>query len=100
MEKYVHNDNIKYANTIGFVLINIMIIQVITGIFLATLYTASTDQAFISVVYINKEINFGYILKNIHTNNTTFIFLALLIHKIKAIKENIYAHNVNTFYSG
>lgn len=98
--KYVHKDNIKLINTVGFILMFSYIVQVLSGILIASMYTCDVFLAFISIVYISKEVSYGYIIRNLHGNGTTFIFIGLYIHIYKSIKEGIYYYNVNTFYSG
>ena len=48
-----------------------LIIQVITGVFLAMHYCADVNMAFTSVVHITGDVNYGFILRYFHANEDT-----------------------------
>lgn len=62
-----------------------LVIQVMTGIFLSMHYTATTDLAFASIERIVRDINYGWLLKNIHANGASFFFLIIYIHIARAL---------------
>nr|QXQ00018.1 cytochrome b [Neocucumis proteus] len=55
-------------------------IQLITGIFLAMHYTADISLAFSSVSHICRDVNYGWLLRNIHANSASFFFICLYCH--------------------
>nr|YP_010248515.1 cytochrome b [Turanogryllus eous]QTK22279.1 cytochrome b [Turanogryllus eous] len=57
-----------------------LIIQLLTGIFLAMHYTADINMAFNSVNHICRDVNFGWLLRTIHANGASFFFICLYIH--------------------
>nr|QJS34747.1 apocytochrome b [Lucanus chengyuani] len=57
-----------------------LIIQIITGIFLAMHYTANTELAFSSVVHISRDVNYGWIIRTLHANGASFFFICLYLH--------------------
>nr|WRQ20285.1 cytochrome b [Lucanus maculifemoratus maculifemoratus] len=57
-----------------------LLIQIITGIFLAMHYTANTDLAFSSVVHISRDVNYGWIIRTLHANGASFFFICLYLH--------------------
>nr|WCH58179.1 cytochrome b [Hynobius maoershanensis] len=57
-----------------------LIAQVITGLFLAMHYTADTSSAFSSVAHICRDVNYGWLIRNIHANGASFFFICIYIH--------------------
>jgi len=55
-------------------------IQLITGILLAIHYAPSIDLAFLSVSHIVRDVNYGWLLRNLHANGASFFFLCIYIH--------------------
>nr|YP_008816360.1 cytochrome b [Nidirana okinavana]BAO04496.1 Cytochrome b apoenzyme [Nidirana okinavana] len=57
-----------------------LIAQIITGLFLAMHYTADTSLAFSSVAHICRDVNNGWLLRNIHANGASFFFICIYFH--------------------
>nr|YP_010718967.1 cytochrome b [Nematus hequensis]WDQ45613.1 cytochrome b [Nematus hequensis] len=57
-----------------------LIIQVITGIFLAMHYTADIQLAFSSIIHICRDVNNGWLLRTIHANGASMFFICIYIH--------------------
>nr|YP_009433294.1 cytochrome b [Cnizocoris sinensis]AGO28063.1 cytochrome b [Cnizocoris sinensis] len=57
-----------------------LIIQLLTGIFLAMHYTGNIELAFSSVVHICRDVNNGWLLRNLHANGASLFFICLYIH--------------------
>nr|YP_009972385.1 cytochrome b [Pelobates fuscus]QNH82494.1 cytochrome b [Pelobates fuscus] len=57
-----------------------LIIQIITGLFLAMHYTADTSMAFSSIAHICRDVNYGWLIRNIHANGASFFFICIYIH--------------------
>nr|YP_009522481.1 cytochrome b [Micronecta sahlbergii]AXQ02204.1 cytochrome b [Micronecta sahlbergii] len=55
-------------------------IQLITGIFLAMHYTANIELAFSSVIHICRDVNNGWLLRNLHANGASLFFICLYLH--------------------
>nr|YP_010892878.1 cytochrome b [Philypnodon grandiceps]ABF02189.1 cytochrome b [Philypnodon grandiceps]ABF02195.1 cytochrome b [Philypnodon grandiceps]ABF02204.1 cytochrome b [Philypnodon grandiceps]ABF02205.1 cytochrome b [Philypnodon grandiceps]ABF02208.1 cytochrome b [Philypnodon grandiceps] len=54
--------------------------QLITGLFLAMHYTADITMAFSSVAHICRDVNFGWLIRNMHANGASFFFICLYLH--------------------
>nr|YP_003058258.1 cytochrome b [Argopecten irradians irradians]ABH07599.1 cytochrome b [Argopecten irradians irradians]ALA07914.1 cytochrome b [Argopecten irradians irradians]AOR53761.1 cytochrome b [Argopecten irradians] len=54
--------------------------QVLTGWFLSFYYTAHEDLAYSSVIFIMKEVNFGWLMRSFHINVANFMFVCLYFH--------------------
>nr|YP_002735081.1 cytochrome b [Riptortus pedestris]ABZ02123.1 cytochrome b [Riptortus pedestris] len=57
-----------------------LMIQIITGIFLAMHYTANVEMAFNSVVHICRDVNYGWLIRNTHANGASLFFICLYLH--------------------
>nr|YP_010161945.1 cytochrome b [Tachycines zorzini]QRI61347.1 cytochrome b [Tachycines zorzini] len=57
-----------------------LILQIMTGLFLAMHYTASIDTAFNSVVHICRDVNYGWLLRTLHANGASFFFICIYLH--------------------
>nr|BCH36362.1 cytochrome b [Acanthaster planci] len=57
-----------------------LIIQIITGLFLAMHYTSDISLAFSSISHICRDVNYGWLLRNIHANTASFFFLCIYFH--------------------
>nr|ALO76290.1 cytochrome b [Sinoxylon sp. SIN01] len=57
-----------------------LMIQIITGIFLAMHFTANTNLAFQSVIHICRDVNSGWMLRTMHANGASMFFICLYMH--------------------
>nr|ACR81267.1 cytochrome b [Lalage nigra]ACR81283.1 cytochrome b [Lalage nigra]ACR81456.1 cytochrome b [Lalage nigra]ACR81459.1 cytochrome b [Lalage nigra] len=57
-----------------------LITQIITGLLLATHYTADTALAFNSVAHICRDVQFGWLIRNLHANGASMFFICIYIH--------------------
>nr|ALO76685.1 cytochrome b [Alleculinae sp. ENSP01] len=57
-----------------------LMIQIVTGIFLAMHYCPNIDMAFSSVAHICRDINQGWMMRTIHANGASFFFICIYIH--------------------
>jgi ubiquinol-cytochrome c reductase cytochrome b/c1 subunit len=70
-------------------MINLMI-MIATGIFLAMNYTASTGMAFDSVERIMRDVNYGWLLRNVHANGASMFFIIVYIHMFRGMYYGSY----------
>nr|WNH24056.1 cytochrome b [Trichiurus lepturus]WNH37872.1 cytochrome b [Trichiurus lepturus]WNH37885.1 cytochrome b [Trichiurus lepturus] len=57
-----------------------LITQILTGLFLAMHYTPDVESAFNSVAHICRDVNYGWLLRNLHANGASFFFFCLYFH--------------------
>nr|ARO70452.1 cytochrome b [Cyclura nubila] len=57
-----------------------LIIQILTGLFLAMHYTANISHAFSSVVHICRDVQYGWLIRNLHANGASMFFICLYLH--------------------
>jgi len=57
-----------------------LLIQIVTGLFLAMHYTARVDLAFSRVAHICRDVNYGWLLRTVHANGASFFFICVYFH--------------------
>nr|QHB77733.1 cytochrome b [Hylomyscus walterverheyeni]QHB77746.1 cytochrome b [Hylomyscus walterverheyeni]QHB77759.1 cytochrome b [Hylomyscus walterverheyeni] len=57
-----------------------LMIQIITGLFLAMHYTSDTMTAFSSVTHICRDVNYGWLIRYMHANGASMFFICLFLH--------------------
>nr|YP_010133573.1 cytochrome b [Parmaturus melanobranchus]QWM92782.1 cytochrome b [Parmaturus melanobranchus] len=67
-----------------------LIIQILTGLFLAMHYTADISMAFSSVIHISRDVNYGWLIRNIHANGASLFFLCVYLHIARGLYYGSY----------
>nr|AMR36354.1 cytochrome b [Eremias arguta]AXJ14455.1 cytochrome b [Eremias arguta]AXJ14456.1 cytochrome b [Eremias arguta]AXJ14457.1 cytochrome b [Eremias arguta]AXJ14458.1 cytochrome b [Eremias arguta] len=57
-----------------------LIIQILTGLFLAMHYTADVTSAFSSVAHIHRDVQHGWLIRNLHANGASLFFICIYLH--------------------
>nr|URX53213.1 cytochrome b [Cryptotermes rotundiceps] len=63
-----------------------LMMQIVTGLFLAMHYCPNTEAAFSSVAHICRDVNYGWILRTLHANGASMFFICIYLH----IGRNMY----------
>nr|AIG72062.1 cytochrome b [Katsuwonus pelamis] len=66
----------NFGSLLGLCLIS----QILTGLFLAMHYTPDVESAFASVAHICRDVNFGWLIRNLHANGASFFFICIYSH--------------------
>jgi len=77
--------NLNYWWTFGGILTFCLISQIITGIVLGMHYVAHADMAFNSIEHIMRDVNYGWLIRYIHSNGASMFFLAVYIHIFRSL---------------
>nr|YP_010586932.1 cytochrome b [Agria mihalyii]UZZ45797.1 cytochrome b [Agria mihalyii] len=72
--------NISSWWNFGSLLFLCLMIQILTGLFLAMHYTADINLAFNSVNHICRDVNYGWLLRTMHANGASFFFICIYLH--------------------
>ena len=91
--------NISYLWNFGSLLGLCLIIQILTGIFLAMHYCADVSIAFSSVVHILRDVNYGFLLKFLHANGASAFFMCVYIHIARGLYYGSYLKS-HLWFSG
>jgi ubiquinol-cytochrome c reductase cytochrome b subunit len=71
----------SFGSTAGFCLV----IQLLTGIFLAMHYTPHIDYAFNSVEHIMRDVNNGWLIRYLHANGASMFFIVVYCHIFRGL---------------
>nr|AYW52205.1 cytochrome b [Galerucinae sp. 5 ACP-2013] len=67
-----------------------LMIQILTGLFLAMHYCPNVELAFNSVAHICRDVNYGWLIRTLHANGASFFFICLYIHIGRGIYYSSY----------
>ncbi len=82
--------NLNYWWTFGAILSMMLAVQIISGVVLAMHYTPNVDMAFNSVEAIVRDVNYGWLLRNMHAAGASMFFVAVYIHMFRGIYYGSY----------
>ncbi len=82
--------NLSYWWNYGVLAAVIMMIMIVTGIFLAMNYQPHADVAFQSVERIVRDVNYGWLLRNLHMNGGSMFFIVVYIHIFRGLYYGSY----------
>nr|YP_006702480.1 cytochrome b [Trichuris ovis]AFK81053.1 cytochrome b [Trichuris ovis] len=77
--------NISYLWNLGSFLGIMFGVQLVTGILLVFYYVPSELEAFDSVIFMMREVKFGFLLRLLHMNGASFIFILMYSHMVKGL---------------
>nr|BAR45796.1 Cytochrome b [Scopelosaurus hoedti] len=69
-----------------------LITQILTGLFLAMHYTSDIATAFSSVTHICRDVNYGWLIRNMHANGASFFFICLYMHTARGLYYGSYLY--------
>ncbi len=99
--KYPTPSNLNYFWNFGFISFFFLILQILTGIFLAMHYCPDTNLAFQSIDHIIRNVNYGWLFKYLHANGASFFFIAVYLHIWKNLYYRKYTFlHIHVWYTG
>nr|BAR45731.1 cytochrome b [Gigantura chuni] len=66
--------------------------QIVTGLFLAMHYTSDITMAFSSVTHICRDVNYGWLIRNMHANGASFFFICIYMHIARGLYYGSYLY--------
>jgi len=82
--------NLNYLWTFGGILVFMLVAQIITGIVLVMHYTPHASMAFNSVEHIMRDVNYGWLLRYLHSNGASMFFIAVYVHIFRGLYYGSY----------
>jgi len=82
--------NLNYWWTFGAILSFMLALQIVTGVILAMHYTPNADLAFRSVELIVRDVNYGWLLRNMHAVGASMFFFAVYVHMFRGLYYGSY----------
>nr|YP_010311891.1 cytochrome b [Hampala salweenensis]UNA71581.1 cytochrome b [Hampala salweenensis] len=69
-----------------------LITQILTGLFLAMHYTSDLSTAFSSVTHICRDVNYGWLIRNMHANGASLFFICIYMHIARGLYYGSYLY--------
>ena len=82
--------NLNYMWTFGGILTFFLMAQIVTGIVLAMHYQPSATEAFDSVEALRRDVNYGWLIRNLHAVGSSMFFLAAYLHIFRGLYYGSY----------
>ncbi len=82
------NFNVWYF--FGSLALVVLVLQLVTGIFLTMFYKPGEATAFDSVQFIMREVDFGWLIRYLHSSGASFFFIVVYLHMFRAFLYGSY----------
>ena len=90
LAEYRTPKNLSYAWNFGSLAGLALVIQIVTGIFLAMQYTPHVDYAFDSVERIMRDVHYGWLIRYVHAVGASMFFIVVYIHMMRGLYYGSY----------
>jgi len=90
ISEYYAPKNLNFWYYFGSLALIVFVSQIITGIWLTMFYTPSTEQAFASVEYIMRDVNYGWLIRYLHSTGASAFFIVIYLHIFRALLYGSY----------
>lgn len=90
LTEYPTPRNLSYWWNFGSLAGVVLVIQIISGIFLAMHYKADAAMAFDSVEHIMRDVNYGWLIRFMHSTGATAFFAVIFIHMARTLYYGSY----------
>ena len=88
--EYYAGKNFNVWYVFGVLAIVVLVIQFLTGIFLTMNYKPSASEAFASVEYIMRDVEWGWLIRYMHSTGASAIFIVVYLHMFRAMLYGSY----------
>jgi ubiquinol-cytochrome c reductase cytochrome b subunit len=88
--KYYASKNFNWWYVFGVLAFVVLAIQLITGIFLTMNYKPAAEDAFASVEYIMRDVDWGWLIRYMHSTGASFFFVVVYLHMFRAMLYGSY----------
>jgi ubiquinol-cytochrome c reductase cytochrome b subunit len=90
MSKYYAPRNFNFFYYFGWLATFVLVNQLVTGIWLTMNYVPSGDAAFASVEYIMRDVEFGWLIRYLHSTGASAFFIVVFLHMYRALRYGSY----------
>ena len=85
-------DRLTWWHTLGSATLTVFMVQVVTGVVLATFYAAAPDHAYESIVYIQQQVAWGSLLRAMHSWGASLMVVLVLAHMVRVFSMGAYKY--------
>ncbi len=88
--KYYAPKNFNFWYFFGSLALLVLVIQIVTGIFLTMNYKPDGGLAFTSVEYIMRDVNWGWLIRYMHSTGASMFFVVVYLHMLRGLMYGSY----------
>jgi len=88
--EYYASKNFNVWYVFGVLAMVVLVIQLVTGIFLTMNYKPDAEEAFASVEYIMRDVEWGWLIRYMHSTGASFFFIVVYLHMFRAMLYGSY----------
>jgi ubiquinol-cytochrome c reductase cytochrome b subunit len=85
LAQYYAPKNMNFWYFFGSLAMLALVNQIVTGVWLAMMYKPSADEAFASVEYIMRDVQYGWLLRYLHTVGASMFFIVVYLHMFRGL---------------
>jgi ubiquinol-cytochrome c reductase cytochrome b subunit len=85
LSEYYAPKNLNFWSFFGSLAILTLVIQIVTGIWLAMSYKPDATLAFASVEYIMRDVDWGWLIRYMHSTGASAFFIVIYLHMFRAL---------------
>src|SRR5215213_7829813 len=82
--------NLNFFYFFGSLALFVLVNQILTGLWLAMFYIPNAKEAFSSVEYIMRDVNFGWLLRYMHSTGASAFFIVIYLHLFRGLLYGSY----------
>jgi ubiquinol-cytochrome c reductase cytochrome b subunit len=90
LSEYYAPKNFNFWYYFGSLAMLVLVNQLITGIFLTMNYKPDALQAFASVEYIMRDVEFGWLIRYMHSTGASMFFVVVYLHMFRGMMYGSY----------
>jgi ubiquinol-cytochrome c reductase cytochrome b subunit len=90
MSKYYAPKDMNFWYLFGVLSIFVLVLQLVTGIWLTMKYVPSAEGAFSSVEYIMRDVEYGWLLRYMHSTGASAFFVVVYLHMFRGLLYGSY----------
>ena len=90
LSEYYAPRNFNFWYCFGSIALLILVLQIVTGIFLTMHYKPDTALAFASVEYIMRDVQWGWLIRYLHSTGASAFFVVIYLHMFRGLMYGSY----------
>ncbi|MHB1246398.1 MAG: cytochrome b [Sulfuriferula sp.] len=90
LSEYYAPKNFNFWYFFGSLALLVLVMQIVTGIFLTMNYKPDTALAFLSVEYIMRDVDWGWLIRYMHTTGASMFFVVVYLHMFRGLMYGSY----------
>ncbi|WP_017937202.1 cytochrome b [Zestomonas thermotolerans] len=90
LSKYYAPKNFNFLYFFGSLALLVLVNQILTGIWLTMSFTPSAEEAFASVEYIMRDVEYGWIIRYLHSTGASAFFIVVYLHMFRGLLYGSY----------